>query len=198
MKNTMLAGAAVLVAGGSVASAQNLEVLLEVDLTVAGEVTITATDGLSAIDASGSDTTGFYLAEFYTSDLGGALTSTLVAGDLTSANETTDTTPLLFRGTFPGVDTGLNVFSYTDDLSSTFTAGSVAFSGSGTWTVADSDDIADLLGANLSGEIYFPADTGDDITGLAPLGLYTVIVPEPTTAGLLGVVSLGLLRRRRA
>ncbi|MEM7808447.1 MAG: PEP-CTERM sorting domain-containing protein [Planctomycetota bacterium] len=196
MKNTMLAGATVLVAGGSVASAQNLEVLLEVDLTVPNTVTITATDGLSAIDASGSDTTGVYLEGIFGGFAGGPFPSTPIAGELTSANNPTDGGALIFRDTTP-LDAGLNIFGFTADFPATFTAGEIAFTDFGTWTI-DPDDFADFAGGALSGNIYFPADDFTDIAGLAPLGLYTVIVPEPTTAGLLGVVSLGLLRRRRA
>ena len=113
----------------SSAHAQVDEVLI-VDLSVPDEVTISATDGISAATVSGSDTTGFYLDAIYNG--GSGITDSLVSGDLTSANNTSDGSPLLFRLLD---DPGLNVFSYTDDPDSTFTSGSLAFTGSATWTI---------------------------------------------------------------
>ena len=49
-----------------------LDELLIIDLSVPNQITITATAGLSAVDASGSDTTGIYMENFY-SAAGGAL-----------------------------------------------------------------------------------------------------------------------------
>ena len=193
VKNVLSTGAIGLVAGA--ASAQ-LDVVLIVDISVANQITISATSGVSAATVSGSDTTGFYLADFFTSDGGGTFNDTLVAGDLTSAENTSDGSPLLFRGTFPALDTGLNVFTYTDDADSEFVAGNQAFSGSATWTV-DADDYADILSANMSGTEFFPADTSDDIAaGAVAIGTYTVI-PAPASAALLGLGGLAAARRRR-
>ncbi len=130
-------------------------------------------------------------------DAGGALSESFVAGDLTSFLNTSDGTPCLFRGTFGGVDPGLSIFSYTDDDSSDFTAGVQAFSGSATWLVPDNDEFADLLAGNTSGDIYIPADTLDDISGLAPIGTW-VVVPEPTTCALLAIAIVGLVGLRRS
>ncbi len=168
------------------------EVVLIVDVSVPDQVTITATGGLSAVDASGSDSTGFYLDGIF-----GPGTSSLGAsggGDLTSANNLSDNSPVLFRGF--GGDSGLNVYSYTDDPSSTFTAGATAFSGSGTWTIS-SGAYAELLAGATSGNVYFPADTSDDIAGANLIGEY-IVIPEPTSLALLGMgVSIVLVRRRR-
>ncbi|MEL6498294.1 MAG: VPLPA-CTERM sorting domain-containing protein [Planctomycetota bacterium] len=192
-KNVLSTGAIALAAGAAHAQ---LDVVLIVDISVENEVTITSTSGVSAVTASGSDGIGVYLADFFTSDAGGTFVDTLISGDLTSAQNTSDGSPLLFRGTFPAVDAGLNIFSYTDDVDSEFVAGSQAFSGSATWTV-DPDDYADLLSANTSGTVFFPADTVDDIAGGAvAIGTYQVI-PAPASAALLGLSGLAAARRRR-
>jgi len=168
------------------------EVVLIVDVSVPDQVTITATGGLSAIDASGSDSTGFYLDGIF-----GPGTSSLGAsggGDLTSANNLSDGSPELFRAF--GGDPGLNVYSYTDDPSSTFTTGATAFSGSGTWTIS-SGAYAELLAGATSGDVYFPADDDGDIAGANLIGEY-IVIPEPTSLALLGMgVSIVLVRRRR-
>ena len=167
--------------------------LLVIDLTVVDEVTIYATDGLSAVDASGSDTTGIYFEGFY-GGAGGSLSATLVSGDLTNAENPSDGSPSLFRGG-GGTDPGLNIWSFSSDSTVTFTADSLAFVGSATWTL-DPPEYADMLAGASSGNIYFPADTEDDIAGGALLlGTYTVI-PEPATLSLLGLGLLAVLRRR--
>ena len=179
------------------ASSANAQVLLNVDLDPSNlTITISSTGGLSAATISGSDTTGFYLENFF----GGATSAvaeTFLFGDLTSALNTSDGTPNLFRG--GTTDPGLNVFSYTDDPFSDFTAGTVAFSGTASWGLSQAtfDDIA---GGATSGNIYFPADTVDDIPGATLLGTYEVsTVPEPSTITLVGLVGLvATFRRKRA
>ncbi len=167
--------------------------LLIVDLTVTDEVTITATDGLSAVTASGSNFTGFYFENFYGGS-GGPLSGALVFGDLTTAENPSDGSPSIFRGG-SGTDPGLNVWSFSTDGTVTFTAGSLAFVGSATWGL-DPEEYADMLAGSTSGNLYFPADTEDDIAGADLLGTYTVI-PEPATLSLLGLgLALGLRRRR--
>ena len=136
-------------------------------------MTITATTNNSAATVSGSDTTGFYLENFFSNDPNDeAITNTLVSGDLTSAANASDGSPSIFRGG-SGTDPGLNVWSYTNDPTSDFTAGSQAFSGSGTWSLTP-EDYAAMLTAPTSGNIYFVADTVDDIAGATLIGTYTV------------------------
>ena len=174
------------------AGAASADILLIVDLTVPNEVTITATNGNSYVDASGSDTTGFYMADFYGG--GGDLSATLTAGDLTNAENPSDFSPSLFRG-FD--DPGLNVWSFSSDSTVTFTAGSLAFVGSGNWTM-DATDYADMVAlGNRTGDVYFPADTVDDLSSAVLLGEYAVRVPAPASAALLGLGGLAAIRRRR-
>lgn len=189
----------VLLAAFFVSTTAQADDLLTVDLDpTASTITITATSGLSAATISGSDTTGFYLEGFFGGTTG-TFGDTLLSGNLTSAANTSDGTPDLFRGF--GGDPGLNVFSYTDDLTSDFVAGTVAFTGTATWEL-DADIFADALSGASSGDIFFAADTDDDIPsggGTATLiGTYVVnVVPEPTTATLIGVLGITALCRRR-
>lgn len=169
------------------------EDLLVVDLSVTDQVTITATDGLSAVTTSGYDGTGVYFENFYGVE-GNYLSATLVSGDITNAENPSDGSPALYRGSY--TDPGLNLYSWSSDSTVTFTAGSLAFVGSGTWDL-DSDSYADMLNGASSGNLYFPADTYDDIDGADLLGTYTVI-PEPGTLSLLGLcLGFGVLRSRR-
>lgn len=183
------AGLAVAVAAGTV-SAQEL---LLVDLSVPNQVTITATDGASAATVTGSDSTGVYFDNFYGVS-GDSLSATLVSGDITNAANPSDGSPSLFRGG-AGSDTGLNLWSWSDDTDVDFTAGSTAFVGSGTWDL-DPNEYANMVAGNTTGALYFPADTADDVANATFLGTYRVI-PTP---GALAVCGLGLgvaARRRR-
>lgn len=168
------------------------EDLLIVDLTTPNEITITATAGLSDVSASGSDTTGIYLQDFYSGPRASGVSDTLVSGDITNAENPTDNSPNLFTSGL--VDTGLNLFSFSSDTTVTFTAGSLAFVGSGTWTLP-ADDYAEMLAGNASGDIWFPADDAGDLPGAQVLGQYRVI-PEPASLSLLALGGLALLRRR--
>ena len=174
------------------ASAASAEVLLTVDLSTVNQITIAATNGASSASRSGATGTGFYLANFFT--VNQALSSTLVTGNLTTFNDPTDTSPLLFRGG-AGTDPGLNIWSYTANSTSSVTAGNQAFAGSGTWTVSPAV-YASLLSANTSGTIFFPADTFDDLTAATAIGEYS-IVPAPGAAAVLGLGGLLVTRRRR-
>jgi hypothetical protein len=158
----------------SVLDPASLDELLIVDLSTPNEVTVVSTAGLSAATVSGSDGTGFYFENFFANAGTQALTgNALVSGDLTSASETPDNSPLLFRGG-ASADPGLNIYSYTDDPTSNFTAGQVAFSGQATWTLPV-DVYNAFLTAPDSGLIYFPADGVADIAaGATLIGTYTV------------------------
>lgn len=168
--------------------------LLVVDLSVTDQVTISATDGLSAVATFGGDGTGVYFEDFY-GVAGGDLSSTLVSGDLTNAENPSGGIPALFRGG-SGSDPGLNIYNWSDDTTVTFMADSLAFVGSATWDL-DSADYAEMLSGASSGNLYFPADTFDDIAAAELLGTYTV-VPEPATLSLLVLgLALGVRRSRR-
>lgn len=183
-------GAVALLAGA--ASADDL---LIVDLSVANQVTILATGGLSAVNALGSDTTGVYFENFYGGS-GSSLSDNLVSGDLTNAENPSDGTPALFRGG-AGTDAGLNVWSWSTDTTVSFTAGQIAFVGSATWTLS-ATEYAEMLAGSSSGNLYFPADTSDDIGNASLLGTYSVIIPSPAAGTLLGLgLGAGALRRRR-
>jgi hypothetical protein len=166
--------------------------LLIIDLTVANEITITATDGLSAVTASGSDSIGIYLENFYGGS-GDALSAPLASGDFTNAENPADGSPALFRGG-GGSDPGLNIWSFSSDSTVTFTEGSLAFVGSATWSL-DANEYADMLAGSMSGNVYFPADTVDDIAGATAIGTY-LVVPTPGAIALLGLAGLARSRRR--
>ncbi len=200
VKNISIFGMAFI--AGSVAMFSNqarADVLLIVDLTVANEVTIRATDGLSANTVTGSNQVGTYLDNFYNFPGDGELNAILVSGDLTSAENVSDNSPNLYRGgegADAGMDSGLNIWDWTDDFPASFTADSLAFVGSATWTLAP-DDYADMLAGNSSGNIYFPADTADDVVSASFLGTYLVVVPAPGVLPLLGLgFGLGVRRWR--
>jgi hypothetical protein len=172
-------------------------VVVEIDLSVTDQVTISSTAGLSAISTSGSDDTGIYFENFY-SGPGSSLADTLLSGNFTSANNVSDSSPDMWRGG-SGADTGLNMWSWTADGSSSFTAGSVAFSGSASFSL-DAASYADMVAGSASGNLFFPADTAGDITGLTAIGTWRVRVSEvpiPAAAWLFGSALLGLGAMKR-
>ncbi|RMH09815.1 MAG: hypothetical protein D6695_12510 [Planctomycetota bacterium] len=184
-----------LVAAAALTAGAQADDLLIVDLSVVNQVTISATTGNSAADASGSDSIGVYLADFY-SGPGNTLAETFITGNLTNAENPSDLSPNLFRGG-SGTDTGLNIWSFSSDSTVTFTAGSLAFVGSATWALSAAE-YSDMLNGNSSGTIYFPADTFDDIPSAVALGTYRVVVPSPGALSLIGLgLGAGAIRRRR-
>ena len=175
-------------------AAVNAEVLLVVDLSVENEVTISATDGLSAATLSGSSFTGVLLGDFYSVAPGGFSGSVFLdSGDLTTAANPSDGSPSLFSDF---ASTGLNIWSFSTDTTVSFTAGAQAFSGSATWTLAAAD-YANMVAGNAFGDIYFPADSDDDIDGATLIGQWEVVIPTPGALALLGVAGLVGTRRRR-
>ncbi len=191
-KIAMIAGTAVLASGAAAGS--NLEILLEVDLSVENQVTISATDGLAAVSASASNFTGYLLADFFATPgagFGGVLGAD--SGDLTTFNNASDGTPSGFVGSS---SVGLNIWSFSSDSTVTVDAGAQAFVGSATWTL-DAAQYADFLAGATSGDIYFGADTDDDIAaGAVLIGQYSV-VPAPGALALLGMGGMVATRRRR-
>ena len=179
-KNIIGLGAALVIA--SLAGVAQADDLLIIDLSVENQMTITATDGLSAADAAASSFTGVLLADFF---------NTNGVGNLTVAGTSSDGSPSIFHS---AGSAGLNIWSFTADAPA-FTAGQVAFTGSGTWTI-DAASYADMVGGNTSGDIYSPADSDDDIPGATYIGTYRV-VPAPGSVALLGLGGLSATRRRR-
>ena len=187
-KFAILSGLALAATGASA------DILLEIDLSTANQVTISATDGLASASASASPFTGFLLADFFAtpgSGFGGVLGAD--SGDLSTFNKPSDNSPSGFVGS---ASVGLNIWSFSSDATATVDAGAQAFSGSATWTL-DALQYADFLGGATSGDIYFGADTDDDIgTGAVLIGTYNV-VPAPSALALIGLGGLVSTRRRR-
>ncbi|GAA6183153.1 PEP-CTERM sorting domain-containing protein [Aliiglaciecola sp. NS0011-25] len=178
----------------SVSSFASAALILQVDLSVENTITINALAENSSATVSGADTTGFYFDNFFANGSVNALGHSLISGDLTSALNTSDGTPSLFRHF--SSDPGLNVFSYTDDAQSIFTLGELAFTGQASWTVS-AGAYADALNGALSGDVYFAADDFGDLPGAQILGTWEAIVdqvpgqvPEPST---FAIIALGLL-----
>lgn len=169
------------------------DVLLEIDLSVVNQITITATAGLSSADASGPDTTGVLLQDFFNAPTTVFLNTSGI-GDLVANGNSADGNPRLYNELG---NTGLNFWAWTTDSSSDFVAGSVAFTGSATWDVL-SHRYTEMLAGSTFGDIYAFADTDDDIaTGAVVIGQYNV-VPAPGAFALLGLTGLAATRRRRA
>jgi hypothetical protein len=184
-----------LIALAGAASVASADVLLEIDVSVADQITITATDGLSAVDASGSNFTGILLDNILSGASGGtAGTSVVGVADFGTFNEGSDGSPSVFVGG-AGTDTGLNIWSFGGSSTLTFTAGTQAFVGSVVFDVPAAL-FADLAAVGTSGDIYFPADDSGDIAGAQSLGTY-VVVPAPGALALLGLGGLTAARRRR-
>lgn len=170
----------------------NAAVVLTVDLTVLNQITIAATAGASSATTSGSDTTGVYLTSIFDSPFPSGIVDTLVSGDLTSAANGSDGTPAIFTSGFTLGD-GLNIWSYTNDATSDFIAGEVAFSGSATWDI-DPDAYASLLAGPAGGDVYAFADDDGDVAGAMIIGQWerATPIPVPAAVWLLGSALLGL------
>ncbi len=187
-KITTIAGL-VIAAGTMSASADNL---LVIDLSVANTLTITSTGGNSSASATSSNFTGYLLAEFF-NDASVTPADLSVSGNLTTNSNASDASADIFSG---GSDFGLNVWSFSTDTNVSVTAGVQAFVGSTTWTV-DAADYAAMLAGNTSGDIYFGADTDDDIAaGATLIGTWNV-VPAPSGLALIGLGGIVAGRRRR-
>ena len=186
-KQMMIGGIASIATLAGTASA---EFLIEIDLSVENEITMTALAGVASETVSFSNFTGVYFADFY-GGAGNSLAAVLVSGDLTTFGDPTDNSPSLFRGG-GGADPGLNLWSFSSLDTVGVTAGLQAFEGSATWSLTG-DMYADMLAGATFGSILADADTVDDPGTV--IGEYSV-VPTPGALALLGVVGLASRRRR--
>ena len=184
-----------LAAAGSVAvmaSAASADVLLLVDLSVANQLTVSATSAAASASSTGSDFTGVLLANFYGA-VDNSQSTAAGTGDLSSFLNATDSTPQLFRA--GGTDDGLNIWDFISTGTIEFAAGTQAFSGSATWNLSAAEYAA-MLAGNSSGDIYHPADDSGDIANATLIGQWEY-VPTPGAAGLLGLAGIAAVRRRR-
>lgn len=147
--------------------------LLTIDLSETNRITITATSGLSAATVSGDTNTGFYFANFYGGGAEG-LGEVLLSGNLSTASEASNNVPNLFRS--GDTDSGLNVYDYSDETTSNFVINQLAFTGTAQWSL-NSGDYAAMLDAPAIGNIYFPADSADDVASATIIGTYSVLFP---------------------
>ena len=190
MKKTI---ALAVIAATGLVTAASADNLILVDLSVANQVTVSATSGLASADSSASNFTGFLLEGFYGSPVAVGAGTVAGSGDLVTFNETSDGSPLSFSGTG---NAGLNFWSIATTGLST-TAGVQAFSGSATFAL-DAANYAAMLAGNASGDIYMGADTDDDIGGFGVVNIGTwSLVPAPSAMAMLGLGGIVAGRRRR-
>ena len=181
--------------------AANADVVLLVNLSVANQVTISATSGVSAATVSGSTTTGFYLQNFFFTTVAGTVTGAGV-GNISTFLNPADNSPTGFRAGTGSIDPGFNIWSYSTASTTGFTSGTQAFSGSATFTLSTSayNQALAALGSVLNRNVYFPADDVNDLTTATAIGTWQV-VPEPSTAAFcvlgLGGLAVTALRRRK-
>jgi hypothetical protein len=183
-------------AAGTVCTAQAgtvLADLLTLDLSVPNTVTITATAGLSGATVSGSDNVGVYLQGFFTSISGVFSTPDSGTSTFTSVGAPVDPNPSLYRD--DSSDMGLNIYNWSPSPTVGFTAGTRAFTGTAVFNLSPAQYAAFLAGTT-SGNLYFPADSADDLSSAALIGTWRV-VPTPGAAVLLGLGGLTIAGRRR-
>tara|TARA_A100001391_G_scaffold137161_1_gene95784 strand:+ start:890 stop:1453 length:564 start_codon:yes stop_codon:yes gene_type:complete len=164
--------------------------LVQIDLSVANQITIVATDGLASADASFSSFTGVLLADFFnTAGAGGPITGG--TGDFSTFGEASDGSPSMFNDT---ASFGLNFWSFTNDAPS-IVSGEQAFSGSATFVV-DAGVYAAMLAGNSSGDLIAGSDRDSNIAGGVNVGTWS-LVPAPSSVAMLGLGGLVAGRRRR-
>jgi hypothetical protein len=177
--------------------AAQAQILLNIDVSPTGTVTIIATDNASVADvAAGNDFfDGVDLLNFFTNDVGfgpvgGTIQSTLTTGtgSLTFDSAYGDTYG------FGDAARDLNLYaSNGSGVPETFSTGTAAFTG--TFTIDLSGDLGALPTANASGSIISGANgVGTD----TPIGTWQVVIaPEPSVwmLFLAGLLLLVLYRR---
>jgi hypothetical protein len=202
LKSKTLALATILFSYFAMMPISQANLLLNVDLSVENTISISTTDGNALITESAGLVTGLYLEGFFGDIFSSSISDSLITTNITSANNTSG----LFNNLFHfGNDPGLNLFSF-DGGSASFSAGEQAFVGEGRWTVSATAYQSALNGA-LSGNLFFPADSINDIATLSILGTWAVSgvdiaeVPAPSVIlllalGLAGVVFSNTQKRK--
>lgn len=151
--------------------------VLVIDLSVANQVTISGTSGVSMNDATGSTTTGFYFQDFLVNTPSLPIGTPAIVGTATlaPASVSSNGNPRLYHNS-TSADPGLNIWGYSSTTTTTFTAGQTAFAGTATWTLSPEVYI-DFLQAPATGNVYFPADEASDLGTAVQIGTYRVIFP---------------------
>lgn len=177
-------------------------VLIEFDLSVTNQLTITATTGTALASVTGTTGTGIVLegaGELIGSSLGDDVSDTFGFQSTGALNRA-----YLISINASGVYS-INLFEelFSDSINTSITQGQQAFVGTSTITL-DATEYANLLNAPSSGKIYAFADTPSYATQGTYIGDWAKAssgtVPEPSTAialGLLGVLGFTGNRRRR-
>jgi hypothetical protein len=176
----------------TLASTAQADTLLLIDITVPNQVTFLATPGLAEATASASNFQGFLLADFFAFPGEGLAGNVMGFGDLSTTANPADFSPSIFQG---ASSHGLNIWSFSTDTTVDVTAGSQAFAGSATFDLTPTQ-YAGFLNAQLGGDIYFAADTDDDILQATYIGRYGLF-PTPSSLALLGFAALTTTRRKR-
>jgi len=123
----------------------------------------------------------------------GFVTNTLQSGNLTSANNISDGSPILFGGS--NGQEFFNVFGFTNDPLMTLIAGLMALSGQATWTV-DTASYLSALNGGLSGDVVAPFDNFivTDLGSASVIGTWEAIVAsEVSEPSIIAFFALGLM-----
>lgn len=173
------------------AAAASADTLLIIDISVANQVTISATSGLAQATASTSNFQGFLLADYFALPGQGLAGNVMGFGNLTTTFNPADSSPSIFQGT---TSRGLNIWSFSTDTNADVVAGTQAFTGSATFELTPTQ-YAGFLTAELGGDLYFAADSDDDLPQATLIGTYGVF-PAPSTLATLPILLLTTRRRR--